>query len=186
MKALFILSSAMLLLWASSLAVPVFAVPDSIFLTVPPGVPGGATQQSCITLVLPDDSGWIGKGEFAYTLTMTPGSVLAWSDFSQQTTRKISENNTALIPICFYKRTNNTCGEQFTLTIDSTKGTRRAIVGGACESGYGGASTAPPADNRSVGDNLNQNYGAFDVAFSKNAYTAQPGQNVSVTAIVGS
>ncbi|MBM3304233.1 MAG: hypothetical protein FJY76_03980, partial [Candidatus Aenigmarchaeota archaeon] len=169
-----------LLLLAAALPQTALALPDSIYVTVPNGT------ARCMTLVLPDDSGWMGRGDVEYSVSMVPESSRTWSDFSLQTTRRINENNSWQLPVCFTRRSNASCGERFTLTINSSVGTTRMITGGACESAFAGVSTAPAAAGQSVGSALNSNFGLFDLAFAEQGYHVQPGGIANVTALLSS
>jgi hypothetical protein len=160
-------------------AAPALALTDDIYMAAPNGT------NPCVNIQLPDDSGWSGKGEYAYVIAMSPGPALTWSDMTQQLTRKISENNTARIPICFSRKGNSSCGERFVLTINSSVSSR-TIRGGVCESGVAGYSTSPSGQNQSVGSSLNSNYGIFDVAFADSSYRAAAGAVLNVSALAGS
>lgn len=157
-----------------------YALPDSIYITIPPG------GQRYITLQLPDDSGWAGRGGVEYTITMTPSSDRTWSDFSEQIVRT-DENNTVQIPIYFKRSSNASCGENFRLTISAPSvGAGRVINGGACESSFAGASTAPAQYGQNTSSALNQNFGMFDIAFAEQSYFAGPNEIVNITVLAGS
>ena len=156
------------------------ALPDNIYMTVPNG------SQRYIMLQLPDDSGWPGRGEVEYTVTMSPEPLRSWSDFSQQIVRT-DENNTVQIPIYFSRKGNSSCSQPFTLTISAPSvGVNRIISGGACESSIAGVSTAQSARGQSVSSALNQNFGAFDMAFAEQGYFVQPGGIANITVLVSS
>jgi hypothetical protein len=156
------------------------ALPDSLYMTVANGT------QRCVALQLPDDSGWHGRGDVEYTISMEPPLARSWSDFSEQVPRRISENNTNIIPICFARKGNSSCGERFTLTINSSAGTVRVIQGGVCESSVAGVSTAPAPAGQAPAQALNQNFGLFDVGFSERSYHAKPNGVVNITVLAGS
>lgn len=174
-----LLAAAILAALAAALLQPALALPDDIYITIPPG--GGDS----VVLVLPDDSGWAGRGEVEYNVTMEPGPARTWSDFSEQIV-STDENNTVLLPVNFRKSSNASCGERFTLAITSSAGTRREIRGGACESAHAGVSTAPAAPGQGVASALNQNFGMLDVAFSRQGYAAEPGAQLNITALASS
>jgi len=172
---------AVVMLLSVVITMPALGLPDSIYVTVQNGT------ERCMTLVLPDDSGWMGRGDVEYAIAMSPAKELTWSDFSYQKTRKVNENNSWQLPICFTRKSNASCGERFTLTISAPSvGVLRTISGGVCESSFAGVSTAPAAAGQSVGSALNQNFGLFDMAFSGQIYYVQPNGIVNITVLASS
>ncbi len=158
----------------------VFALSDNLYLTVPPG------GDRFIVLQLPDDSGWQGRGEVEYTVTMAPSPQQTWSDFSEQIVRT-DENNTVQIPIYFSKKTNSSCGAPFTLTVSAPSvGAMRVINGGACESAFAVVSTGSALPNQSVGSAINQDFGLLDLAFAEQGYYVQPGGIANITVLAAS
>ena len=132
----------------------------------------------CIDLILPDDSGSLGMGEYEYVITCTSN----WSDLTEQVVRT-DENNTARIPICFsgFGRSDGDCSPPFRIGISSmVLGIDREWNGGVCISRFPDVdvSDEEPENEDDVREILNDNVDLFDVGFPTDMLYADPGEPV--------
>lgn len=140
----------------------------------------------CIDVILPDDSGFMGMGEFEYTLTCTSN----WSDLSEQVIRT-DENNTVRIPICFsgFGRNIGECSPPFRIGISSDLlGIVNEWSGGVCVSRYPDydISSEEAEDEEGVRRILSESVDLFDVGFSVERMYSEPGKGVIYSLMVES
>ncbi len=120
----------------------------------------------CIDVILPDDSGFMGMGEYEYKITCTSN----WSDLTEQIVRT-DENNTVRIPLCFsgFGRDNGDCSPPFMISISSSMlGIENNWSGGVCISKYPDFDIVDEEveDEDDVWNIINGNVDFFDIGFS--------------------
>ena len=140
----------------------------------------------CIDLILPDDSGFMGKGEYEYMITCTSN----WSDLTEQIVRT-DENNTVKIPICFsgFGRKNGECSPPFTIGIASlTLGIEKEWNGGVCISRYPDFDIADEEaeDEDDVREIISGNVDLFDMGFSVERFYSEPGRTIVYSLLIES
>ncbi len=157
-----------------------FRLTDNIYFTV------ANDTIRCIDIILPDDSGFLGLGEYEYMITCTSN----WSDLTEQIVRT-DENNTVLIPICFhgFGRADGECSPPFRIGIESVNlGVNKQWNGGVCISKYMDVdiSDEEPEDEEDVRQILSGNADIFDIGFSAGTMYADPGEDVTFSLMVES
>lgn len=140
----------------------------------------------CIDIILPDDSGFMGLGEFEYRIICTSN----WSDLTEQIIRT-DENNTVRIPICFsgFGRPIGECSPPFTISIQSELlGIESNSTGGICISMYPDVdvSEEEAEDEDDVRDIINSEFDLFDVGLSPERMHSEPGQSLTCSLLVQS
>ena len=160
-----------------------FRITDNLYFTV------ANDTIRCIDIILPDDSGFLGLGEYEYMITCTSN----WSDLTEQIVRT-DENNTVRIPICFhgFGRADGDCSPPFKVGIESMSlGVDKQWNGGVCISSYmdvdiAGDSDDEPEDEEDVRQILSSNADLFDVGFSAGTMYADPGEDVTFSLMLES
>jgi hypothetical protein len=140
----------------------------------------------CIEVTLPDDSGFLGMGEYEYIITSSSN----WSDLTEQIVRT-DVNNTVTIPICFsgFGRSNGNCSPPFKIGIASVNlGIQNQWDGGICISRIPDVdiSDEEPVDEESVREILDQNVDIFDIGFSPGRVYTEPDKNMTYSLLVQS
>lgn len=140
----------------------------------------------CIDVILPDDSGFMGMGEYEYKIMCTSN----WSDLTEQIVRT-DENNTVRIPICFsgFGRENGDCSPPFTISISSSMlRIENNWSGGVCISKYPDFDIVDEEaeDEDDVWDIINGNVDLFDMGFSPGILHVEPEKIVTYSLLVES
>lgn len=140
----------------------------------------------CIDIILPDDSNFMGLGEWEYKIVCTSN----WSDLTEQIVRT-DENNTVKIPICFsgFGRSIGECSPPFTISIQSSLlGIENNRTGGVCISMYPDVDITDEEaeDEDDVRDILNGEFDLFDVGLSPERLHSEPGQSLTYNLLVQS
>lgn len=157
-----------------------YRLTDDLYFAIPNDTIG------CIDVILPDDSGFMGMGEYEYILTCSSN----WSDLTEQIIRT-DENNTVRIPICFsgFGRADGDCSPPFTIGISSANlGIKNEWNGGVCISKYPDFDIVDETaeDEDDVRDILDGNFDLFDIGFSLERMYSEPDESVIYSLLVES
>ncbi|UCD07868.1 MAG: hypothetical protein JSW41_02795, partial [Candidatus Aenigmatarchaeota archaeon] len=173
----FVFLMCAVLLFQSSQA---YRLTDNLYFAMP------NNTIECIDLILPDDSGFMGMGEYEYKITCTSN----WSDLTEQIVRT-DENNTVRIPLCFsgFGRSNGECSPPFTIGIYSSMlGIENNWSGGVCISKYPDFDIVDEEaeDEDDVWDIINGNVDLFDIGFSLGILYVEPEKIATYSLLVES
>jgi len=161
---------------------------DGLWLSLPPD------SVKCVALRLPQDAGLPMGASYVFTVIVEPEPSLSWSDLSEQKIYDISENNTALIPICFdtagSSKLKGNCSEPYTMILEeSYTSTRRSWSGGTCVSSLPDVDIVPDAvatDPDDIEEILSDNTDLFAAWLDKDEAFTLPGRDVILTLFVQS
>jgi hypothetical protein len=186
-KPLLLACLAPLLLPSLALGASQISPRDGLWLSLPPD------SVKCVVLRLPMDAGLSVRGNYIFSVSVTPGARETWSDLSEQIVREVHENNTVLIPVCFDtagdKPVGN-CSAPYTITVsEEFTGTKKSWRGGTCVSEFPDADIRPgeePQTGEEVREILNDNLDVFAAWLSEKEIYAKPGEQVSLNLSVQS
>ncbi len=130
----------------------------------------------CVDIFLPDDAGVFDLGLFEYVITSTS----PWGDLTEQIVRT-DENNTVLIPICFFGSEWPECQcSNHTITISvPSLGISKTFRGGVCVSSIEDVDIVDDAGGQTPDQVLNTNMDMFSIGFQMPVQHAAPGETVT-------